>query len=553
MIKFIILLTAFSFGLNDMIEKFSSHLESCSLTNSQKEIETYNGCEELVLEENVDVAQFLKRNNTRFIIKKNYNLNGLEITIGEHSILDFQGGIISNGTLKGQSTIISSLPVQIFGENISLKGSWTVPEAYIEWFPNNSYIELALKVFGTIKLLSKEYLFDAPIYMPAFSEIIGKGFSKMSFRLPKGPACIYIGYRCSVRNVDLHTYSDNSMLNFTAEQIWRSFDGTIKRPEERPNGPWSIDDVTISAYYKLTWKDNGEKNPQLTTNAIEFLVEGNDYVNAYAYYLTIRNVNITGAWRYGIYLNQVAKNKKSKFRAGWFTNITFSNVNLNQPRTGIYLNGGDEIVTDKIYFDNVSFQATEGFTERFAHIVKCRNAIFSNCWLWDWDNKILKSPFLVNSSYANNILFVGPEISPLYTRLFDEEILGDRRNPSFRFNIIPMASGLSGMTAYLANVISKGENNKYKIHDLFYLAPGFYSVSSSDLKSLAAPQVSGKFENSYLEVKILHNSDRMLNLVVITSASESLPPSYKSYLLYLSHTNSNTSDEIKEILWARGN
>lgn len=547
------MLTAFSFGLNDMTDNsnsFTCHLESCSLTNSQREIDTSNGHEELVLEKNMDVAQFFNKKNTRFIIKDNYNLNGLEITIGEHSILDFQGGVISNGTLKGQSTIISSLPVQIFGENISLKGSWTVPEAYIEWFSNNSYIELALKVFGTVKLLSKEYLFDAPIYMPAFSEIIGKGFSKMSFRLPAGPACIYVGYRCRIRNVDLHTYSDNSMLNFTAEQIWRSFDGTIKRPEERPNGPWSIDDVTISAYYKLSWKDNGEKNPQLTTNAIELQVEGNDNVNAYSYYLTIRNVNITGAWRYGICLNQVAKNKESKFRAGWFTNITFSNVNLNQPRTGIYLNGGDEIVTDKIYFDNVSFQATEGFTERFAHIVKCRNAIFSNCWLWDWDNKNLKSPFLVNSSYANNILFVGPEISPLYTRLFDEEILGDKRNPSFRFNIIPMASGLSGMTAYLNNVISKGSNNKYIIHDLFYLPPGMYTVSESDLNSLSVPSSLGKILHSFLDVKILHNSDRLLKLTVVSSINEKTSPSYQYYLLYLSNANSNVSDTISEVMWA---
>ncbi len=551
-----ILFTYLSFGLNVIMGKSNVAPvinENCTLTNTIDCLDAQNEYSVLVLEENMDVVNVLRGKNTRYIIRSNYDLEGLEVYIGDNSILDFQGGVICNGTLWGNSTAISSIPVKIFGDNIKLKGTWAVPEGYIEWFPNNSYMETALRAFGTVKLLSKEYLFNAPIYMPAYSEIVGKGFSKMSFRLPLGPACIYVGYRCSIRNVDLHTYSDNSMLNFTAEQIWRSVNGDIKRPEERPTAPWSIDGVTISAYYKLTWKDSGEKNPQLTKNAIEFLVEGNNDSNAYAYYLTIRNVNITGAWKYGIYLNQAAKNTTAKYQAGWFTNITFSNINLNQPRTGIYINGGDKIVTDKIYFDNVSYQATYGFTERFAHIVKCRNTVFSNCWLWDWDDKKLKSPFLVNSSYPNNILFIGPEISPSYTRLYEEELLGDKRSPSFRFNIIPTASGVSGMTANLTNVISKRDNNKYQVNVLFYLAPGIYTVSESDLKSLSVPFFSGKILYSFLDVKILHNSDRMLKLVVITSNKDNPNPCYMNYLLYLSHNNSNNQNDIKENMWAIDN
>jgi len=551
-LRIFILFTYLSFGFNVIMGKSNVApiiIENYTLTNTLNSVYAQNEYSVLVLEINTDIVKALRGKNTRYVIRNNYDLKGLEVKIGDNSILDFQGGAISNGTLWGNSTAISSVPVRIFGDNISLKGTWSVPEAYIEWFANTSYMEMALKVFGTVKLLSKEYLFSKPIYMPAYSEIVGKGFSKMCFRLPLGPACIYVGYRCNIRNVDLHTYSDNSMLNFTAEQIWRSVNGDVKRPEERPTAPWSIDGVTISAYYKLTWTDSGKKNPLLTKNAIEFLVEGNNDSNAYAYYLTIKNVNITGAWKYGIYLNQQAMNTTAKYQAGWFTNITFSNINLNQPRTGIYINGGDKIVTDKIYFDNVSYQATYGFTERFAHIVKCRNTVFSNCWLWDWDDKKLNSPFLVNVSYPSNILFIGPEISPSYTHLYDEEILGDKRNPSFRFNIIPTASGVTGMTAFLANVITRGQNNKYLVHDLFYLAPGIYTVSENDLKYLSAPLPTGKFLHSFLDVKILHNSDRILKLSVLTQVQENINPICKNYLLYLTNAKANSPDETKEIMW----
>lgn len=83
---------------------------------------------------NLLTQSMVSKENTIYIIQYNYSLNYQTITIPEGCVLQFEGGSISNGTLSGNNTIISSQVYNIFNINTTLANSWNIPEIYPEWF-----------------------------------------------------------------------------------------------------------------------------------------------------------------------------------------------------------------------------------------------------------------------------------------------------------------------------------------------------------------------------------------------------------------------------------
>lgn len=70
-----------------------------------------------------------------FVIKKQYDLNGETISFPEEMVLKFAGGKLMNGVIDGnRSKIISNQDTPLFGENITINGSWIVPDIYDTWF-----------------------------------------------------------------------------------------------------------------------------------------------------------------------------------------------------------------------------------------------------------------------------------------------------------------------------------------------------------------------------------------------------------------------------------
>lgn len=117
-------------------------------------------------------SQIEDKENTRFIVKWDFDLNDESITIGENCILEFDGGSIDNGELIGQNTIIDSGPTQIFGDNIELTGTFDIEKFYTEWHGAKSDGETlcntafqkscdnAIRINVPIQLLSGTYLID---------------------------------------------------------------------------------------------------------------------------------------------------------------------------------------------------------------------------------------------------------------------------------------------------------------------------------------------------------------------------------------------------------
>lgn len=84
-------------------------------------------------------AQFV-RNNEKYIISSEFDLNGKTLQIPPNCILFFKNGILSNGELIGLNTCIVAPKTKIF-RNIKISGSWNSKIVYSEWVDLKEGIE----------------------------------------------------------------------------------------------------------------------------------------------------------------------------------------------------------------------------------------------------------------------------------------------------------------------------------------------------------------------------------------------------------------------------
>lgn len=95
------------------------------------------GLQVVFVQKDADLMKVLSGSNTRYIIQNVHDLSRYGeagVTIGDNSILDFQGGGFTGGVLRGTQTGIRSEIVKIFGDKTLIEGTWNITEAYPEWF-----------------------------------------------------------------------------------------------------------------------------------------------------------------------------------------------------------------------------------------------------------------------------------------------------------------------------------------------------------------------------------------------------------------------------------
>ena len=81
-----------------------------------------------------NIEQVLSGENAWYVICYNHNLKGEKILIGDNSIVEFQGGSLSNGTIVGANTEIIAPLYQIFNTYIRFEGTFKNSTIYPEWF-----------------------------------------------------------------------------------------------------------------------------------------------------------------------------------------------------------------------------------------------------------------------------------------------------------------------------------------------------------------------------------------------------------------------------------
>ena len=88
----------------------------------------------LLPEDNKSFAEQLSVSNTIYEINNTYDLNGEIVKIPSGCILSFKGGSLKNGILVGDRTALEAPLYQIFESTLSLLGTWTISEAYPQWY-----------------------------------------------------------------------------------------------------------------------------------------------------------------------------------------------------------------------------------------------------------------------------------------------------------------------------------------------------------------------------------------------------------------------------------
>lgn len=96
---------------------------SCSIADSTKK--------EL---RNIITPIMMNQPNTIYEIRYDFDLNGETIEMQEGCTLKFEGGVLRNGNIRGNTTFISSQKVMIFTKDIIINGTWSNHISYPCWF-----------------------------------------------------------------------------------------------------------------------------------------------------------------------------------------------------------------------------------------------------------------------------------------------------------------------------------------------------------------------------------------------------------------------------------
>lgn len=138
---------------------------------------------------NLLTQQMLNKENTIYVLQYDYSLNYQTISIPEGSILVFEGGSISTGTLSGNNTIIIAEPYNIF-KTIGFAGTFNIEKVIPEWFgakgdnstintkPFQDAIDFAEFAATNVEFQSGDYVIDGTLYIRKQSRIHITGMGK---------------------------------------------------------------------------------------------------------------------------------------------------------------------------------------------------------------------------------------------------------------------------------------------------------------------------------------------------------------------------------------
>lgn len=87
-----------------------------------------------ILRSNNTISEQIVRENTIYEVHNVFDLKGGTLNMPSNSVLFFKGGNISNGTIIGNNTAVEATQIKIFDSDITILGTWSVQEAYPEWF-----------------------------------------------------------------------------------------------------------------------------------------------------------------------------------------------------------------------------------------------------------------------------------------------------------------------------------------------------------------------------------------------------------------------------------
>ena len=185
-----------------------------------------NGMGYVILRKNKTFAEQVTQTNTIYEIRYEFDLGGEEVTIPENCVLKFEGGKLSNGTIMGQETSIDSSPTTIFGDSLSISGTWSLATSYCEWFLGSTteQIQKSIDAFRLVTLCKKTYDVDGTINISYdFVTITSVGVATINYTKDSGILFNFDGDIRYFRISNLYITSpfesnENTSICFNSEQ-----------------------------------------------------------------------------------------------------------------------------------------------------------------------------------------------------------------------------------------------------------------------------------------------------------------------------------------------
>ena len=151
-----------------------------------KDRSSENGLGYVILRKEKNAIEQITQSDTIYEIRYDFDLNGQTLNIPNNCTLKFNGGIITNGTIKGSNTAINSDLQKIFGTDISFEGTYDIECWYPEWFGavsgssttmSTKAIQAALNAarrnIKIVKLTGASYYIDDTLLVYSSQSLIG--------------------------------------------------------------------------------------------------------------------------------------------------------------------------------------------------------------------------------------------------------------------------------------------------------------------------------------------------------------------------------------------
>lgn len=335
---------------------------------------------------NLLTQQMISKENTIYIIQYDYDLNKQTITIPSGCVLQFEGGSVSNGIVKGINTkVTGNLTYSIF--NDCLIEGFNLEYLDLRWFGAvenedcseafrrcidvyNLAITTPIKVIGRYKLNSQ---IDCVQGLMIWNDT-NSGYAPNPIHIPTGGKLKYVGEIDVAKNITAFKvyhagipplqYAKEATVSFrgikfTCSEAINSNDYTSVlleyRAGGRPSRAFKFEDSIISGFDKAFYFTGGDSKAGSMASGILFDNVNFKY-NNYAIYTKSENPNITDMSFTGLQIVRCSFEEKSKLHLqGLYgsNSITLSIFqNLDSPIYATLRVGHLKI--DKVYLENIT-------------------------------------------------------------------------------------------------------------------------------------------------------------------------------------------------------
>ena len=456
---------------------------------------------------NDDLSSVLSGADKRYIIQFDHDLKNTVITIGKNSVLDFQGGHINNGTVCGNNTTIKAEPVDIFGTGVTINGSWSIVEAYPEWFAGN--IQIALNNFPCVKLIKPQYQIDYSLLLNGGNSLISDIKSKVTIN-SKGKYGIWLGYNSYISDIYFIFSPGTNGIRIDGDYLAKSW----LKSKFGNKGDYSARGVhklmmnNCTLYKHFESKDtsvgmhlsaHGGGGNYSTTDGTRI---GNYYSNGITG-VNFDNLKFDGAWTRNIEIENTTE--KGASVDGWITDVSFSNCLFNYAnKDNIYIHQDkvlhNQIPPTVISFVNCTVQHNPK-QDYYCRIKDGRAIKFINneTWDWDWVAKNPIPPFYIDPRNSCKIVInIGQQFER--SKWVDIPDWTDRKDgyssSKIKYGKCPYKITLNDHVGYEARLEDFLVGNKNSNINFVLLPEGRYTVSASVLSTLGIP--CRKVSHAYL-------------------------------------------------------